>query len=209
MIARSGVQSYTAAMLTFAFAVFFLFITPGPGVLSAAGVGSAYGYRKGVRYLIGLWVGTNIVSLAVISGLAAIMLSNPPLRMFFLVASVAYLLYLAARIAFSGSKIAFKAAPAAPGVLSGILLQVINPKAYAVNTTFFSGFAFWPSSLTTETLIKLAIMNTIWIPIHIGWFAVGVTVRRLELAPRTQFIINIIMALSMLAVVALAALAPH
>ncbi len=97
----------------------------------------------------------------------------------------------------------------APGVLSGILLQVINPKAYAVNTAFFSGFAFWPSSLTTETLIKLAIMNAIWIPIHMGWFAAGVTVRRLDLAPRTQFIINIVMALSMLAVVALASLAPR
>jgi len=194
-------------MLTFTFAVFFLFITPGPGVLSAAGVGSAYGYRKGVRYFIGLWIGTNLVSFTVISGLAAIMLSNPPMRIFFLFASVAYLLYLAARIAFSGSTIAFSKAPAAPGVLSGILLQIINPKAYAVNTTFFSGFAFWPTSLTSETLIKLAIMNAIWIPIHMGWFAAGVTVRRLDLAPRTQFTINIIMALSMLAVVALAALA--
>jgi threonine/homoserine/homoserine lactone efflux protein len=96
-----------------------------------------------------------------------------------------------------------------PGVLSGILFQVINPKAYAVNTAFFSGFAFWLSSLTTETLIKLAIMNTIWIPIHMGWFAAGVTVRRLDLEPRTQFINNIVMALSMLAVVALAALAPR
>ncbi len=52
-------------------------------------------------------------------------------------------------------------------------------------------------------------MNAIWIPIHMGWFAAGVTVRRLDLAPRTQFIINIVMALSMLAVVAPAALAPR
>ncbi len=70
-------------MFTFAFAVFFLFITPGPWVLSAAGVGSAYGYRKGVRYFIGLFIGTNIVSLAVISGLASIMMSNPPMRALF------------------------------------------------------------------------------------------------------------------------------
>lgn len=196
-------------MLIFTFAVFFLFITPGPGVLSAAGVGSAYGYRKGARYLMGLWIGTNLVSLAVISGLAAIMLSNPPMRMFFLFASAGYLLYLAARIAFSGSTIAFSKAPAAPGVLSGILLQIVNPKAYAVNTAFFSGFAFLPASLTAETLIKLAIMNVIWVPIHLGWFSAGVTVHRLDLEPRTQFIINIVMAISMLAVVALTALAPR
>ena len=84
---------------------------------------------------------------------------------------------------------------------------MINPKAYAVNTAFFTGFAFWPSSLTAETLIKLAIMNTIWIPIHLGWLGAGVSVRRLDLAPRVQFTINIVMAASMLAVVALAALA--
>ncbi|MEC9369372.1 MAG: LysE family translocator [Pseudomonadota bacterium] len=195
-------------MLTFALAAFFLFITPGPGVLSAAGVGSAYGYRKGVRYFIGLFLGTNLVAVAVISGLAAVMLSNPALRTFFFGWSVLYLLYLAFRIAFSGSKIAFRAAPEAPGVVSGIMLQVVNPKAYAVATAFFTGFPFWPESLAVETAIKLGIMNAIWFPIHLGWFAAGVTVRRLDLAPRTQFIINIIMALAMLAVVALAALGP-
>ena len=33
-------------MLAFAFAVFLLLITPGPGVLSLAGVGTAYGWKK-------------------------------------------------------------------------------------------------------------------------------------------------------------------
>lgn len=196
-------------MLSFVLAVFFLFITPGPGVLSLAGVGAAYGYRKAVRYYAGLFVGTNLVSFAVISGLAALMLSIPVLRTAFLLASVCYLLYLAFRIAFSGTEIAFIKAPTAPGFVAGILLQAINPKAYAVNTAFFTGFAFWPESLVVETLIKLAIMNAIWIPIHMVWLAAGVTLQRLNLAPRTHFIINMVMALSMLAVVALAALAPR
>lgn len=196
-------------MLAFAAAVFFLFITPGPGVLSLAGVGAAYGYRNAARYFLGLWIGTNMVSLAVISGVAAIMLSHPPVRTLFLFASIGYLLYLAFRIAFSGGRIAFIKAPVAPGVASGILLQAINPKAYAVNTTFFSGFAFWPESIVTETAIKLVIMNAIWIPIHALWLAAGVTVQRLDLPPRVQFAVNIVMALSMLAVVALAALAPR
>ncbi|MEM7753701.1 MAG: LysE family translocator, partial [Pseudomonadota bacterium] len=33
-------------MLTFAIAILFLVGTPGPGVLSLAGVGAAYGYRE-------------------------------------------------------------------------------------------------------------------------------------------------------------------
>ena len=38
-------------MLTFALAVFLLIITPGPGVLSLAGVVAAYGWRQGFRAL--------------------------------------------------------------------------------------------------------------------------------------------------------------
>jgi threonine/homoserine/homoserine lactone efflux protein len=195
-------------MLTFAAAVFFLIITPGPGVLSAAGVGSGFGYRSGVRYMAGLFVGNNLVAFAVVSGIAAIVFSVPGLRTVLLYASAAYLTYLALKIAFSGSRIAFIHAERAPGFLNGIALQAINPKAYAVNTAFFSGFAFWPANLMTETLLKFAILNAIWIPIHFAWLGAGVTVRRLELGHRTQFAINVVMAISMLAVVALAALAP-
>jgi len=195
-------------MLTFAAAVFFLIITPGPGVLSAAGVGSGFGYRPGTRYVAGLFVGNNLVALAVVSGIAAIVLSVPGLRTILLYASAAYLFYLAAKIAFSGTRIAFIHAERAPGFINGVMLQAINPKAYAVNAAFFSGFAFWPSSLITETLLKLVILNAIWVPIHFLWLAAGVTVHRLELGQRTQFAINVIMAISMLAVVALAALSP-
>lgn len=192
-------------MLIFAAAVFFLIITPGPGVLSTAGVGSGFGYGPGVRYVCGLFVGTNMVALAVVTGLAAVLFSIPYVRTALLVASGCYLVYLALKIALSGARIGFIEAEAAPGFIGGVALQMINPKAYAVNTTLFSGFAFWPDSLMVETLLKFLIINLIWIPIHLLWLAAGVTVRRLELPPRTQRAINIGMAVSMLAVVALAA----
>jgi threonine/homoserine/homoserine lactone efflux protein len=196
-------------MLSFAAAVFFLIVTPGPGVLSIAGVGSGFGFRAGLAYVGGLFLGNNLVALAVVSGMAAALLALPYLRIVLVYASTAYLLYLAARIALAGSRIAFIEARRAPGFMNGLALQAINPKAYAVNTAFFSGFAFWPDSLITETVLKLLIINAIWIPIHLAWLAAGVTLRRLDLPPRAQRAINMAMALSMLAVVALAALAPH
>ena len=194
-------------MLTFAAAVFFLIITPGPGVLSTAGVGSGFGYRPGVIYVLGLFIGTNLVALSVVTGLAAILLADPRIRTVLLFASAAYLVYLAIRIALAGSKIGFihKAAP--PGVIGGILLQAINPKAYAVNTTLFTGFSFLPGNFAGEVALKFLIVNAIWIPIHLAWLWAGVRLHQLNLAPRTQRAINIIMALSMLAVVGLAAYA--
>ncbi|WP_323771288.1 LysE family translocator [Antarctobacter sp.] len=193
-------------MLTFALAVFFLIITPGPGVLSTAGLGAAYGVRPGLAYVLGLFIGTNLVALAVISGVAAIVLSVPVIRTVLMAASICYLLYLAARIAFAGSKIAFIEAKAPPAVLSGILLQAINPKAYAVNTTLFAGFPFAPDNILFETAAKLLIVNAIWIPIHLAWLYAGATLHRLNLSQTAHRRINYAMAASMLAVVALAVL---
>ena len=81
-------------MLTFAISVFLLIITPGPGVLSTAGFGAAYGFKQSLRYVFGLFLGTNLVFLAVASGLIAVLLSIPSLRILLLFLSTCYLFYL-------------------------------------------------------------------------------------------------------------------
>jgi len=191
-------------MLTFAAAVFFLLITPGPGVLSTAGVGSAFGRAAGTRYVLGLFIGNNLVVATVVSGLAAVVLANAQVRVVLFALSVGYLFYLAMRIAFAGSRIAFIERQRPPSVIDGILLQAVNPKAYAVNLTWFSGFVLLPQSLWLETLLKFLIINLIWIPIHLLWLMAGNSVNQLDLSPRTHFIINAGMATAMLVVVALA-----
>ncbi len=59
---------------------------------------------------------------------------------------MSYLIYLAARIAFAGAKIAFIEAKSPPGIIGGVLLQAINPKAYVVNTSLITGFGLCPES---------------------------------------------------------------
>lgn len=190
-------------MLSFVMAVFLLLITPGPGVLSTAGVGTAYGMRAGISYVTGLFLGSNLVAFLVISGLAAIMLDIPVMRIALAVLSAGYLSYLAAKIAFSGARIAIINPTKPPAIFAGIMLQLINPKAYAVNTTFFSGFAFYPNSFLTETIIKLLILNAIWIPVHIGWLYAGNRLRSLDITGSAQRRINLVMALCLIGVVGL------
>ena len=81
-------------LLTFILAVFLLLITPGPGVISTAGVGSGFGRRAGLIYLSGLWLGTNLVMLLVVGGYAALILSMPYLRIVLVFGSFGYLLWL-------------------------------------------------------------------------------------------------------------------
>lgn len=191
-------------MLTFAAAVFFLIVTPGPGVLSAAGVGAAFGMRAGLAYVAGLMIGNNLVIGLVVSGLAALVLAGETVRLVLLAASTLFLLYMAARIALAGAKIAFIEAARKPGVWEGIALQPINPKAYAVNTVLFSGFTFMAEAYWWEVAIKLVILNAVWLPIHVGWVWAGASLKRLDLSPAVQRGINIAMAASMLVVVGLA-----
>lgn len=191
-------------MLSFAAAVFLLIITPGPGVLSLAGVGAAYGFRAGLRYFTGLFIGTNLVALAVVTGLAALILASTMIRTVLMIASTAYLLYLAYKIATAGSRIGFTAATRQPGIRDGVALQLINPKAYVVNTTLFSGFAFLPHSYVAEVGLKFLISNLIWASLHFLWLWVGARIKAMNLAPGTQRIINIFMACAMLSVVGLA-----
>ena len=192
-------------MLSFTAAIFLLLSTPGPGLLSLAGVGAAFGFRSGLRYLGGLFVGTNLVALAVVTGLGALVLASPVIRTVLFAVSTLYLLYLAARIALAGSNIAFAPAARKPGVRDGVLLQLVNPKAYVVNTTLFSGFPIFEGAYAAEVAVKFAIINVIWLSIHFVWLWAGAGVERMELAPRTQRTINVGMALAMLVVVALAA----
>ena len=189
-------------MIAFALAVFLLLVTPGPGVLSLAGVGAAFGWRQGISYLSGLFIGNNLVCIAVISGLATMILASPSIRMALMIISAAYLGYLAFRIAFSGAKIAFIQTPK-PGLGTGTTIQLINPKAYAVHITLFSGFAFYPNDFFIETAVKLLIANVIWILIHFFWLYLGVKINQLELPEKTQRIINVFMAICLLAVVGL------
>ncbi|MFT6877431.1 MAG: threonine/homoserine/homoserine lactone efflux protein [Granulosicoccus sp.] len=196
-------------MGVFLSAVFFLLITPGPGVLSTAGVGSAFGVRAGYRYVFGLFLGTNLVAIAVVTGLAGLVLAQPGLRTLLMYASALYLLYLAAKIAFAGSSIAFIESVKAPGIVDAILLQAINPKAYVVNTALFTGFNFANSSLLNETLWKFFLINLIWIPIHLLWLSAGIGLKQLNLPTMWQRTINILMACSLLAVVILAVTMNH
>lgn len=191
-------------MYQFLLATIFLLITPGPGVLSTAGVGAAYGFRAGFGYVLGLWLGNNLVGLIVVSGLAAVVFSVPSVRIVLTVLSMAYLLYIAVRIAFAGAKVGFITPETVPSTRDGLLLQFINPKAYVVNSAMFSGFVIYPDYFALEIIVKFLIANAVWIPVHFAWLGAGVYLHRLDLPTKTQRIINMGMAASMIAVVVIA-----
>ena len=196
-------------MVAFALAVFFLLITPGPGVLSVAGVGAAYGLNTGLRYFLGLLIGANIAAILVVSGLTSLILANPNFRFIMSVISIIFLLIVAFRIAFAGTRIAFSEVVNPPNILDAITLQLVNPKVYTVHMALFSGFAYLPEDLFFETLTKFVIINLISAPIHLIWLFAGLSLNKINLSTRSQIILNIVMSISMLSAVGLATFLPN
>lgn len=137
----------------------------------------------------------------VVSGLAAVVLAVPSLRLVLLAASVCYLLYLAWRIASAGANVGFAPATKPLGFANGLTMQFINPKAYIVATTLFSGFNFMPETPFAEVVVKVIVFHVIWVPVHLVWLGAGARLRQMSLQPRTQRMINIGMAVCLLVVV--------
>ncbi|HEV3498312.1 MAG TPA: LysE family translocator, partial [Actinomycetes bacterium] len=73
--------------------------SPGPATVSLAAAGSAYGVRRSLGYLAGIVLGTAVVLVAVAAGITVTLLAVPVLRSVLVALSVAYILWLAYRIA--------------------------------------------------------------------------------------------------------------
>ena len=180
-----------------------MMVTPGPGVLSLAGVGAGFGWRVGIMYLIGLFLGTNGVALFVVLGFKQFLFKIDGVELTFLILSLSYLSFLSWRIATSDNKTGFKQSLKAPRLYEGIFLQFINPKAYVVQGHLFIVLSLGMSTYDLEIITKFVIVNSIWIPIHFLWLWLGISLKKWSLASNKQLWVNRGMGLALFAVVIL------
>src|SRR5215831_18282184 len=101
-------QSLFYAFVVFALVMFF---TPGPNNVMLLSSGLTYGFRRTLPHIAGITIGFAFMVGAVGLGLGTVFLAYPVLQTTLKYAGAAYLIYLAAVIAFSG--------PAKPGERQG------------------------------------------------------------------------------------------
>ena len=193
-------------MIAYIIISFLMMVTPGPGVLSLAGVGAGFGWRVGMMYLIGLFFGTNGVALLVVLGFKQFLFEIEGVELTFLFLSLSYLSFLSWRIATSENKTGFKQSLKAPKLYEGIFLQFVNPKAYVVQGHLFVVLSLGIASYNVEIITKFIIVNSIWIPIHLLWLWLGISLKKWSLGVNKQVWVNRGMGLSLFAVVILSAI---
>ena len=145
--------------------------SPGPSTISVTAVGAAFGLRRSIAYMSGLVAGTIAVLLVVATGVAAALFAVPRLAPVLVVASAAYILYLAFRIATASPLSRQQGTVAAPSFLGGLLLAIANPKAYVAIAAVFAASMLDP-------LLKIAVLSAMIVLIHVVWLMAGAAFAR-------------------------------
>lgn len=159
-----------AALAGFAFVTS---ITPGPNNLMLLASGTHFGWRRSLPHLLGISLGFGVMLALVGLGLGEVFQRAPWLHQALKWASLAYLLYLAWRVATAAPPRADGTPDARPmGWLAAALFQVVNPKAWAMALTAVTAY----SSL--GVVVVTAVFVVVNLPCCGAWALLGEQMRR-------------------------------
>lgn len=142
--------------------------TPGPANMVLLTAGARFGLRAALPFVAGVALGKQLVIWPMGFGLLAVLTQLPWLFLALKYASVAYILYLAWRIA--GARIAPGMAPQAPPRFAdGLIVHPLNPKAWAMISAGFTSYVDVGTPALTATLSIAACLLAVQILMHPLW----------------------------------------
>jgi threonine/homoserine/homoserine lactone efflux protein len=179
--------------------------SPGPATISLTAAGSAYGVRRSAGYLAGICTGTWIVLVAVATGITGALLAVPSLRSALVIVAAAYILWLAYHVATAPPLAADRGEGRSPTLAGGTLLGVANPKAWVAIGAVFAT-ARVAGSTAADAVIKVAVLTALIVAINALWLLAGASFAPMLRDPRRSRIVNIGLAVALVAATALAVL---
>lgn len=108
---------------------FSMGITPGPNNLIALTTGVNYGFKRALPFSLGVMVGFNMLLAAIGFGIGGLIAENKQLIDALGYIGIGFITYMGYKIATSPTEIK-DAKDDNPGFVHGVLLQVVNPKAW-------------------------------------------------------------------------------
>lgn len=116
-------------------------ITPGPVNLVALNSGARFGFRASLRHVSGATVGFTLLLLLIGLGLYELLARLPVLLLGIRWGGIAFLVYMACRLARDDGRLGADRAVARPSWLTGALMQWLNPKAWLASVAGMGLFA--------------------------------------------------------------------
>ncbi|TKZ17406.1 LysE family translocator [Shimia litoralis] len=152
-------------------------ITPGPNNLMLMASGANYGFARSIPHMLGIGIGFTVMVLLVGVGLMGVFDMFPPLYTILKVASVAYLLWLAWKIANAGAPDGKTAGGTPFTFIQAALFQWVNPKAWTMALTAITLYA--PDRSLWAVALVAGIFGIINLPSVSVWTLLGQQMRHI------------------------------
>lgn len=192
-------------LLALAAFAFVSSITPGPNNLMLMASGTNFGFVRTIPHMLGVAIGFTFMIALVGAGLVKVFEAFPVAHTILKVGSVAYLLYLAWKIATSappGSKAGANGAAKADArpmtFVQAALFQWVNPKAWTMALTAVTAYSI-PSDPVLSLAVVAIVFGLINLPSISTWALMGVQLRRFLDDPRKLRVFNVAMAVILVA----------
>ena len=171
-------------------------VTPGPNNLMLMASGANFGIRRTIPHFLGVVFGFLLMILLLGLGTVEIFSTWPVAYEVLRVLSIAYLLYLAYKIA-SAKPGQVDDAGSPLSALQAALFQWVNPKAWAMAVTALTVYA--PSQVLSQVLLVALVCALVNSPSVFVWVVMGSRLRGLLSNPRRLRFFNWSMAALLLA----------
>jgi len=151
-------------------------VTPGPNNMMLMASGANFGFRRTLPHMLGIVGGLTVMAFLVGAGLMVLFETFPALKLVLEVVSVAYLLYLAAKIAMTKSMKDADGAGKPMRFLQAAAFQWVNPKAWAMCLSAVTLYA--PDRSLVSITIVAAMFALVCFPAISVWAWLGTVVRQ-------------------------------
>ena len=162
------------SLLPLATFAFVTSVTPGPNNLMLMASGANFGFVRTIPHMLGVALGFVFLAVVVGLGLAEVFMRWPFLHDVLLIASVAYLLWLAWRIANAGGPATGSASARPLSFFEASAFQWVNPKAWAMALTAVT--VYTPETGWMGVLAVATVFGAINLPTVSSWCILGVRI---------------------------------
>ncbi|WP_125783999.1 LysE family translocator [Pseudoalteromonas rubra] len=181
------------ALFSIALTTALLLGSPGPAPLALAAVGASSGVRRGVPFLSGILLGLLVAIIAAATGLGALLLSYPNLSAVCQGVAIAYLFYVAYKIATNRSGLS-DVSGGEVGFRDGFILNLLNPKAYAACIAIFANNSVPDASPVMGAVLAAITCFAIAILVDSLWLVFGGVLHRFIKTPKQLRILRLFFA---------------
>ena len=165
--------------------------SPGPANALFLASGATVGVRRTLPFLAGTLVGFAAVGIAIALGLNSLLEDRPDVALVLSFASLAYMLYLAWRIATAPPLSQSSVEPL--GFRDGLVLHPLNPKAWVMLTAAFAQFATPGNGYVQQAAVIVAAFVLLGAPLNMLWAVGGEWLTRRITSPGLQRAVNLFM----------------